>query len=105
MIEDDELRAIYFDPDEFGEEVEVAPTTGAAFTILAIFDARPTQADPAYNGGARVSGANPKMTCRTSDFPKSLIGQCTVTVRGEDYNAFDAKPDSTGMTCVELKRK
>lgn len=105
MIEDDEVRALFFDTDDFAEEVTVTPNAGDAFTILAIFDARPKEANPNYRDGAALSGAHPQMTCRSVDFPVDLMGQCTVVVRGLNYNAYDVKPDSTGITCVELRRQ
>lgn len=105
MIEDDEVRALYFDTDDFAEEVTVTPNGEDPVTIIAIFDARPKEANPNYRDGAPLSGAHPKLTCRTVDFPVALMGQCTVAVRGINYNAFDVKPDSTGVTCVELRRQ
>lgn len=108
MIEDDEDRAVFLadfnEPDD--SVIVVTPDVGEPYDLpLAIFDARPMIDDPSFRGGAKISGANPQMRCRASEFPLSLIGKCTVTVRGQPYSAYDVKPDATGMTTVELRKK
>jgi hypothetical protein len=107
MIEDDELRAIFL--SDFNEPEEgaprVTPNLGPAFEIpYSIFDLKPTQETIAAAKGV-ISGAHPTLRCLSSQFPLSLMGQCTVRIRGQDYGAFDVKPDGTGFTWVELKRK
>ncbi len=112
MIEDDELRLAFLDPDVFGEEVEVQPDSGPAFDPkpLVIFDAKPVDTRSFENRfadrqGARPSGSSPRLTARASDFPKSLIGKATVTIRGIEHSIFDIEHDGTGWACVTVKRK
>lgn len=114
MIEDDDDRAIFLsdfnEPD--ADVIRVTPADGEPFDLpLAIFDLRPKVENPDYRGSdnsyrsAPISGAHPVMRCLASEFPKSLVGQCTVRVRDHDYGAFDLKPDGTGFVIVELRRK
>lgn len=108
MIEDDEMRLIFFDPDAFGEEVIVTPNSGSPFTLQVIFDAAPTNTRNfenrlPFHDGARPSGSSPTFRCRSSDLPKALAGKAVVTIRGRDYSLFDVKHDGTGMAFVEVK--
>lgn len=110
MIEDDDMRAVFFDPDDFGEEVTFKPNGADPFTCFAIFDARPTGdraikgAQVGYDEGANVHGNSPQLRVRTSDIEEKVkAGRAQVDVRGKTYNVFAAKPDNTGMSIVTLK--
>lgn len=111
MIEDDDMRAVFFDADEFGDAVTFTPNDGTApFTINCIFDSRAVGerqlkgAQPQHWGDAQISGNSPQARCRTSDVDgKVKAGRCTALVRGRTYNVFDMRPDNTGMSLLILK--
>lgn len=111
MIEDDDMRAVFFDPADFGETVTFTPQAPAVpFDCLAIFDARPTGdraikgAQVGYDEGAMVHGNNPQLRVRSSDVEgKVKAGRCQAAVRGKTYNVFAVKPDNTGISIVVLR--
>lgn len=107
MIEDDDMREIFFDTDDFGEEIRVALNEGEPFTLVGIFDAKPVNTASFQNrfpehGGARPSGSNPRFRCRSSDIPKDAQG-AAVTIRERDYTIFKVEHDGTGTAFVEVK--
>lgn len=109
MIEDDDDRLIFF--SDFAEEVpiHVVPTVGAPFDVVGTFETKPVDTRSFQNrlpdhGGAQPSGSSPKFRCRSSDMPKSLIGQAVVTIRTLNYSIFDIDHDGTGMAHVTVKR-
>lgn len=109
MIEDDDARLAFFDTDDFAEVASIVPATGEPFDLNVIFDAHPVDTSNFDNrlpmhGGARPSGSSPMFRCRASDFPKSLAGKATVTIRGTSYAVFDVQHDGTGMARVEIKK-
>lgn len=111
MVEDDDLRAVFFDPDDFGEEVIIAPASGDPYTIMAIFDTRPVinpvalaKAQVGFKDGMTNNGNSPQFRCRTSDAPNLKSGPgTTVTARGENYAVWDVQPDGTGFSLIVLK--
>lgn len=109
MIEDDDARLEFLDPDAFGEEVTFSPQSSDPFTCLALFDARPLGdrqikgAQVRHHEGANVIGNSPQLRCRTSDLVGVKAAQCTVEARGQNWNIFAVKPDSTGMSLVVLR--
>jgi hypothetical protein len=111
MVEDDDLRAVFFDPDDFAEEVTVKPPTGDPYTVMAIFDTRPVinpvalaKAQVGFKDGMSNNGNSPQFRCRTSDVPNLKSGPGTlVEARGRDYAVWDVQPDGTGMSLIILK--
>lgn len=110
MIEDDDMRLAFLDPDDFGEEVTFTPNGADPFTCMAIFDARPTEpraikgAQVGYDEGAKVHGNAPQLRCRSIDVEANVkAGRATAVVRGQQYNVFAVKPDHTGMSLIALR--
>lgn len=110
MVEDDATRAVFFDPDDFGEAVIIKPNGRDEFTVMGIFDARPVlnpfalkQAQVGYKDGMSNTGASPQLRCRTSDVADVKAGKALANVRGTDYNVWDVQPDGTGMSTLILK--
>lgn len=110
MIEDDDTRLIFLDPEDFGSEVTFKPNAADSFTCLALFDARPLGdrqikgAQVRHHEGAQVIGNTPQLRCRTSDLgDKVKAGRCQVEADGRQYNVFAVKPDSTGFSTVILR--
>lgn len=110
MVEDDDMRALFFDPDDFGEPVIVKPNGADEFTITAIFDSAPVdnpvalaKAQVGFKDGMQNTGNSPQIVCRTSDVAKVKAGRALVNARGTDFNVWDIKPDGTGMSRLILK--
>lgn len=109
MIEDDDTRAVFFDPDDFAQEVTLTPEGVAPFTIMAIFDARPvdggalSRGQVGFKGGMQDVGNHPQIRCRTSDVASVKAGRATAIVDGKTYNVWDVKPDGTGVSLLVLK--
>lgn len=109
MVEDDDMRALFFDPDDFGQEATITPTAGQPFTVLGIFDYRPVEpraikgAQVGFDGGMQNTGNHPQFQCRTIDVPDVKAGRGTLAVAGKVFNIWDVKPDHTGMTLIILK--
>lgn len=110
MVEDDALRAVFFDPDDFGEEVIIKPNGRDEFTILAIFDTRPVinpvalaKAQVGFKDGMQNTGSAPQLRCRTSDVADVKAARALVSARGVDYSVWDVQPDGTGMSTLILK--
>lgn len=109
MVEDDDMRAAFFDPDDFGVAAVITPAQGAPFTVTGIFDYRPVEArslkgaQVGFDGGMQNSGNHPEFRCRTIDVPDVKAGRATLTVVGKTFNIWDVKPDYTGLTVFILK--
>ena len=111
MIEDDDMRAIFFDTDHFAEVVHVAPLDGSSFAeydITPIYDAKLVDTRSFQNrfpehGGARPSGSSPHFRIPAKDFPKERAGRALVTIRDTQYSVFKVEHDGTGMAHVEVK--
>lgn len=110
MVEDDDMRALFFDPDDFGREVTITPNGTDPITVIGIFDARPVENPVAlaksqvgFKDGMMNTGNSPQFRCRTSDVTAVKAGRATLTVDGATYNVWDIKPDGTGMSTFILK--
>jgi hypothetical protein len=85
MVEDDALRAVFFDPDDFGKRSSSSRTARMTSPSTAIFDARPVinpvalaKAQVGFKDGMSNTGASPQLRCRTSDVPDVKAGQALV---------------------------
>lgn len=110
MLEDDDMRAVFFDPDDFAIEVTITPAGGQPLTVLGIFDAHPVdnpvalaKAQVGFKDGMLNTGNSPQFRCRTMDVADVKGGRATLTARGKNYNVWDARPDGTGMSTLILK--
>jgi hypothetical protein len=56
-----------------------------------------------FKGGMDNVGNHPQFRCRTSDVAAVATGRATLAVEGSNYNVWDVKPDSTGLTTLILK--
>lgn len=110
MLEDEDLRAVFFDLDDFARVVTVKPNGADPYTISAIFDARPVDAralsgaQVGFKGGMQNTGNSPQIRCRTSDVADVKQGRAVVVVDGTEYNVWDVMPDGTGLSTLILKR-
>lgn len=110
MVEDDDLRAVFFDADDFGVEATITPNGGEPFTVMGIFDAHPIF-DPTLSkhqvgfkgGGMQNTGASPQFRCRASEVANVKGGRATLVVNGTTFNVWDVRPDGTGLTMLILK--
>ena len=93
----DDLTDVFFDPDEFADEVIYTDRTANAVFIYGNFDAEGISA-------AGVATTNPTLTCRTVDVAGAVPGE-TITRNGTVY-AIAEPPrfdeDSPGVTILEL---
>lgn len=113
MIEDDDDRALFFDPDVFGETATVTIGEADPFPVAVIFDTRPPFSASNYHGfrgtadfgqgDASVAGAGPRITARTSDVAGVKSGRAFIALRDKNYLAYRVTPDGTGFTLIELK--
>lgn len=109
MVEDDDMRALFFDPDEFGQEATVQPSGADSFKVAGIFDNRPLEAraikgaQVGIDGGMQNTGNHPQFQCRSKDVPNVKAGRATLEVDGRRFNVWDVKHDFTGMTLLILK--
>jgi hypothetical protein len=108
MIEDDDTRLIFVDPDDWAETAIVKPNGEDEFSIVGIFDARQVAerslkgAQP-FKHAAEVTGNEPQFRCRESDAARIKAGRAILSIRGRDYAVFSNKPDSTGFSILILK--
>lgn len=115
MFEDDDMRAIFLDPEDFGVEATITPAEGDPFTLIGIFDARPV-GDRALAGaqvgsreGFQNTGNHPEFRCRTIDAATVTPGKATLTLPahlgGKTFQVWDDRVDHTGFTTLILKGK
>jgi hypothetical protein len=109
MVEDDDLRAVFFDAEDFGVEAIITPNASDAFTVTGIFDARPVEPRPlggaqvGFRDGMQNTGNSPQFRCRTSDVANVKPGRATLAVHGATYSVWEVKPDHTGTSTLILK--
>jgi hypothetical protein len=94
MLEDDDMRAVFFDLDDFAREVIIKPNGKDPYTIRAIYDAHPVmggrlaEAQVGFSGGMKNTGASPQIRCRTSDVADIKGGRAIVEVDGVEFSTF-----------------
>jgi hypothetical protein len=110
MLEDDDMRAVFFDPDDFAIEVTITPAGGQPFNVLGIFDALPVnnpvalaKAQVGFKDGMMNTGNSPQFRCRTLDVTDVKGGRAILAANGKTYNVWDNRPDGTGMSTLILK--
>lgn len=91
---------LFFDVEDFGEQVTYTPDGGSATTIIGIFD------DPQASRNAsemlEVTIPSPRLVCRTADVPNAADGD-ELTARGVDYIVRVVLTDGTGVTTLILE--
>lgn len=98
-VEDADIRAIYFNTDEFGVSATVTPSSGVASTINVIFD----KPDETLGlGEAGITSHRPSITCRTADI-SSLAHGDSVTVNSTNYTVAEILRDGTGIAQIFLE--
>lgn len=111
MLEDDDMRAVFFDLDDFARAVTIKPSGRDPYTINAIYDARPVdggrlgEAQVGFKDGLKNTGNSPQIRCRTADVKDVHEGESVVEVPGVgEFNVWDCVPDGTGISTLILKR-
>jgi hypothetical protein len=107
MVEDDDDRALFYDEDEFGTLIQIAPMSEGDFVpfeVTAHYDATPGEHRGTFRHGAKMAGSAPHFRCQSSKMPKGLAGRGVATIGGVPYVLFKIEHDGTGMAFVEVKR-
>lgn len=97
-IEDDDDRAAFCDPDEFGDTAEITLATGAVRKVTGIY-LRPFTA--VGDGEVRMEAYAPTFVCPTSALAGVAHGT-RLTVAGTAFDVVGIEPDGTGMTRLAL---
>ena len=101
-IEDDDDRAVFFDPDEFGVSVVWQPP-GSAFTGLF---SRPSVMTAVDGDAPALVDRMATVLCRESDLPAGAGEGDPVSIGPEAaaYLCRSIKPDGTGLVSITLQR-
>jgi hypothetical protein len=102
-IEDDDDRALFLDPDDFGVAVTWT-RSGTPSTFDAIFSRPATLVDGA--GEVAMIDRTALLYCRESDLPAGAAEDDPVAVAGQAVTFLCAavRPTGDGMAFVDLKR-
>jgi len=100
-IETAEDRAVFLNPDEFGEGATLFPGSPSARTIAVVYEESWTAADPETD--VPVSSTTPRLFARTDDLSGVEQGD-RVAVAGKVWRFADLQPDGTGFTIGVLTR-
>lgn len=101
-IEDDDDRALFFDPEEFGVTVSYTKQGAAAVSLNGIFDREPV--DLAIGADLSLDDAGPQILVREIDLPAGAGEGDAVTVTGQgSFLVKNIQPDGTGMAVVRLE--
>ena len=98
-VEDADLRAYFFNTDEFGQSATVTPSGGSATSINVIFD-KPDET--LTLGEAGITSHRPRITCRESDISNVVFGD-SVVVNSTNYTVAEILKDGTGIAEVYLE--
>lgn len=103
MVEDDDDRAAFLDPDEFGTEARYTPAGGDAVDMNVILD----EASRSVQGVGEVPSILPfsRAACRTADLPATATegDRLEIVASGRSFLVKAIVPDSTGMARLELE--
>jgi hypothetical protein len=116
-VETDDDRAIFFDPDDFGDVATIVISGGATLEdVPGIYDGphlvRGVKQDNQFTSSVSVdvSMQKPVFRCRTSDIPGVKNGKATITITSSRlptptvFTVFDVGPDGTGLTILTLMK-
>jgi len=101
MIEDDEIRDIYLNTDDFAQVATYTPQGGSASTIYGILD----QESEDISGGGEVDVlySITSFTTRTSYVSSASFGD-SLSTGGTDYTVREVRPDGNGMTILIIEQ-
>lgn len=115
-VENDEDRAMFFDPDDFGGIAVVTIDGGEPFDIEGIYDAphfiRGVKQDNQFSSNQSVdnSGSKPLFRTRSTLLAGVKNGRATIVIHEPwfaaptPFSVFDVGPDGTGMTALKLMK-
>lgn len=95
-------RLSFLDLGDFGVSVEIRPSSGAPFTVQAVYDDEHLVVDQLTESG--LSTSDPKILCRSSDVA-AVEQDWVVVISGREFDVTDVQSDGTGMTSLELHRR
>jgi hypothetical protein len=93
-------RAIFFDPNDFGDAASYTVQGGSAVTVNGIFDNEFVEVDA--GGTIPVAMEQPTFTCRTSDVSSASEGD-SITIKTVNYTVRVVQSDGTGVTVLVLE--
>lgn len=106
MLEDDAARAVFMDPDVFGQAARYDPADGAEVALLGVFTA--AHARRAEATGLAVSTADPVLTVFAAELPAGALQRRgdgdAVTINATRYSVRDIEPDGSGLARIVLER-
>ena len=99
-IDNDTIRSIFLNTDDFGQTATYTPKGGSASTINGILDKE--SEDIEGGGEVGVIYSITTFTCRTSDCSSAGFGDSLAT-GGTTYTVREVRPDGNGMTVLTLE--
>lgn len=94
-------RAIFFEPNDFGDAATYTPAGGSATTVNGIFDHAAAEIDA--GGAVSVIAEQPRFVCATSSLPSAAEGDAMV-IKTISYVVRVVFNDGTGTTELFLEK-
>jgi hypothetical protein len=100
MIEDDTIRDVYLNTDDFAQVATYTPQGGSASTIYGILDQ--DSADISGGGEIDVLYSITTFTTRTTYVSSASFGD-SLSTGGSNYTVREVRPDGNGMTVLTIE--
>lgn len=97
---ENDLDKVFFNKEEFAEEVTITPYGGAPYTIRAIFDNDYQTVD--VETQQPVTSQQPAIRIHDTDLQSALNPADQFTIRGKNYTITDRQPDGVGTILILL---
>ena len=99
-IDNDTIRSIFLNTDDFGQTATYTPQGGSASTINGNLDKE--SEDIEGGGEVGVIYSITTFTCRTTDVSSASFGD-SLAVGGTTYTVRKVEPDNNGMTVLTFE--
>ena len=97
---DSDLSNVFFNKDEFAEEITYNPFGGSPYTVNAIFDDEFESVDP--ESDASILSTQPAILIKTADIIGGPNPKDKVTIRGTTYQFITDEQNGVGVTRLQL---
>ena len=101
-VEDDEDRAAFLDPDDFGTEASYNPQEGDVVTLAGLYDPGSRKSPGDYGGGFITAPAS--FTCREGDLPPETADGDLLFLKGQYFAVRSFEPDGEGLVVLMLEK-